>query len=80
MHNQSEKPPPWWLETLAITRAILGILFWPLVAIFGGIAALMGLIFAFAAHWGFGLLAVALIIAAIIVFVWWDRRQPPRAT
>ncbi len=73
------KGPPWWLEAFVLTRAVFGILLWPIAAIVGVIVAVAGLFAAFGAGLGWGLLALALIAAAIAAFAWWDRRQPPRA-
>jgi hypothetical protein len=72
------KPAPWWQEAFVLTRAVFGILLWPLLAIIGVIVAIGGLFAAFSAGLGWGLLALALIAAAIAAFAWWDRRQPPR--
>jgi hypothetical protein len=49
------------------------------VAIAGVIVAIGGLFVAFNAGVGWGLLALALIAAAIGAFAWWDRRRPPRS-
>lgn len=73
-----DKSAPWWQEAFVLTRAVFGILFWPLVAIVGVIVAIGGLFAAFSAGVGWGLLALALIAAAIGAFAWWDRRRPPR--
>ncbi len=73
------KPAPWWQEAFVLTRAVFGILFWPLAAIFGVMVAISGLLVAFNTGVLWGLLALALIAAAIAAFAWWDRRQPPRA-
>ena len=59
------KHAPWWQEAFVLSRAVFGVLFWPLAAIFGLMIAIGGLV-------------VAVIGAAIAVFAWWDRRQPPR--
>ena len=74
----SGKQPPWWQEAFVLTRAVFGLLFWPLVAIIGVLVAIVGLFAAFSAGVGWGLLVLALIAAAIAGFAWWDRRQPPR--
>ncbi len=73
------KPAPWWQEAFVLTRAVFGILFWPLAALFGVMVAISGLLVAFNTGLLWGLLALALIAAAIAAFAWWDRRQPPRA-
>ncbi len=72
------KGTPWWQEAFVLTRAVFGILFWPLVAIIGVMVAIGGLVAAFASGVGWGLLALAIIGAIIAAFAWWDRRQPPR--
>jgi len=72
------KHAPWWQEAFVLTRAVFGVLFWPLAAIFGVMIAVGGLIVAFGAGLIWGLLVLAIIAAAIAVFAWWDRRQPPR--
>jgi hypothetical protein len=75
----SGKQPPWWQEVFVLSRAVFGILFWPLAAIFGVLVAISGLFVAFNAGLLWGLLVLALIAAAIAAFAWWDMRQPPRA-
>ncbi len=73
------KGSPWWQEAFVLTRAVFGILFWPVMAIIGAMTAIGGLFVAFDTGVGWGLLALAIIAAAIGAFAWWDRRQPPRA-
>ena len=73
------KPTPWWQEAFVLTRAVFGILFWPVTAIFAVLIAVGGLFVAIDAGVGWGLLALAIIAAVIAAFAWWDRRQPPRA-
>ena len=73
------KGSPWWQEAFVLTRAVFGILFWPIAAIVGVIVAIGGLFVAFDTGVGWGLLALALIGAVIAAFALWDRRQPPRA-
>jgi len=70
-----EKPPPWWLEAWALTRAVFGVLFWPMVALVGGLAVLIGTFYLFTVHWAFGLLALAAIIAGIAVYAQWERKH-----
>ena len=72
------KHAPWWQEAFVLSRAVFGVLFWPLAAIFGLMIAIGGLFAAFSAGTGWGLLVIAVIGAAIAAFAWWDRRQPPR--
>ena len=72
------KHAPWWQEAFVLSRAVCGVLFWPLAAHVGLIIAIGGLVVAFGAGLGWGLLVLAIIAAAIAAFAWWDRRQPPR--
>lgn len=75
-----EKPPPWWAEVFVLTRAVFGILFWPLAVIVAAIAALVMTFFLFSVHWTLGVLMIIAIIAAIGAFAWWDshRMRPPQ--
>lgn len=77
--QREPKEPSGCLEALILTRAVFGILLWPLVAIVAvvlGIVVVLTLLFTNAL---LGLLALAAVIAAVAVFAWWDRRrhQPP---
>jgi hypothetical protein len=72
-----EKPPPWWLETWQLTRAIFAILFWPLLFLVGTVVAIAGLVVAFASGPGWGVLALALLALTLAGLAWWDRRRAP---
>lgn len=74
---QPQKPTPWWVEVFVLTKAVFGILFWPLVAVLGVIAAIVGLVALFTIHWAFGVLLLALIVAAVVAFALWEWRRPP---
>jgi hypothetical protein len=78
MYDRDKPEARWWQEAFVLTRAVFGVLFWPLAAIFIVMAALVGLFVAFEAGLVWGLLALAIIGAGIAAFRWWDRRQPPR--
>ncbi len=78
MYDKGRPSSPWWLEAFVLTRAVFGILFWPLVAIVAVMAIIGGLIAAFSAGAVWGFLALGLIAAGIGAFAWWDRRRPPR--
>jgi len=62
---------------LVLSWAVFSVLFWPLAAIVAGVVAILGLIFAFTVHWGWGLLALALSAAAVAAFARWEGRRPP---
>ena len=68
---------PWWWETWVITRAVFSVLFWPLVALTALLVAIGALVLAFAIHWGWGVLAVALIASAVALALWWGRGRLP---
>jgi len=74
---EPERPPPWWLEAWALTRAVLAVLFWPLVALVALVVAVGGVVAAFSVHWAWGLLALGLVALAVGLFLWWDRSRPP---
>lgn len=76
MYDQDKTP--WWLEAFVLTKAIFGILFRPLVVIIAAIVAIGGLFVAFGAGLVWGLLALAIIVACVAIFAWWDRSRPPR--
>src|SRR3990172_3986488 len=71
------KHAPWWQEAFVLSRAVFGVLFWPLAAIFGLMIAIGGLIVAFSASGVWGLLVLAAIRAAGAALPWWGRRPAP---
>jgi lysylphosphatidylglycerol synthetase-like protein (DUF2156 family) len=76
--HEPPRPPPWWWEAWAITRAILSILFWPLMSLTALVVTIGGLVVAFAVHWAWGLVAVGLTATAVALALWWGRgRLPP---
>lgn len=70
------KPPPWWVEVFVLTKAVFGILFWPLAALMGLIAAIVGLVILFTIHWAFGVLLIAALLAGVVAFALWERQRP----
>lgn len=73
-----ERPPPWWAEVLVLTRAVFGVLFWPLVAIVGAVGALVVTVYLFTVHWAAGVAALGVVLAAVAAFAWWDSHRPPQ--
>ena len=73
---QGGKRDPWWLEAFVLSRAVFGILFWPVAAIVGAIVALGLLFAAFTENVVWGLLVLAAIVAVIFAFAWWDSHRP----
>jgi len=69
--------PSLWTEFWVLTRAVYGIIFWPVLALVTLILGLLGLFYLFATHWAFGLLALGGLAIAVAAFAWWDRRRPP---
>ena len=70
------KPPPWWAEVFILTKAVLGILFWPLAALLLLIGAIVGLVVLLTIHWAFGVLLVAFLAAGVTAFALWEMQRP----
>lgn len=66
-----------WAEVFVITRALFGILFWPIAALLGILTITAILFLLFILHWAFGILLLAFILALITGFAIWERRQLP---
>jgi len=69
--------PSLWTEFWVLTRAVYGVLLWPVLALVALILGLLGLFYLFATHWALGLLALGGLAVAVAAFAWWDRRRPP---
>lgn len=75
---EPEKPPHWWEETWVISRAVFGVLFWPVTVLFGGVAGIFFVFYLFSIHPLFGLAALGAIGFGVWMFARWDeRRRPP---
>ena len=76
-----EDPPPGsWRETIAIILAVFKTLAVPLGLLFGGILALVFIIFLFTISGWLGLGVIALGVAAIIGYGIWEALHPPKLT
>ena len=73
--HPSGRRPSLWTEFWVLTRAVYGVLFWPVLALLALILGLLGVFYLFATYWAFGLLALGAIAAAVGAFAWWDRRR-----
>ena len=69
--------PSLWTEFWVLTRAVCGIIFWPMLALLALILGLLGLFYLFATYWAFGLLGLGAVAVAVGAFAWWDRHRPP---
>ena len=79
---QQQKPqqePGGCLEVWVLTRAVFGVLFWPLAALIGFVLAVVLVFFLFAVHPALALIPVAAIAIAIYLFARWEQRRfrPP---
>ena len=74
-----EKPPSGCLETLIVTRAVFGVLLWPMVALASLLLVVVVFFMLFAVHPALALLPVAAAALAVMLFVRWERRRfrPP---
>ena len=67
------------LEVWVLTRAMFGILFWPMLALIGVILAVVFIFFLFTVHPALALIPVAAIGVALYLFARWEQRhfRPP---
>ena len=68
--------PSLWTEFWVLTRAVYGIILWPVLALVALILGLLGLFYLFATHWALGLLALGILALAVGAFAWWDSHRP----
>ncbi len=74
-----EEKPPGCLDALLITRAVFGVLLWPVLAIMSvGIGGVILLVL-FTVHPAFALVGIAVVAALIWLLARWDqnRNRPP---
>ena len=82
-YHGSDEPPPrkerfsGLKEFWAVCLAVFSVLAWPLGIIFGGIIWLAVTVLLFGVHWSLGLLSIALVIAGVVAFAYWDRHRAP---
>ena len=62
-------------DALILTRAVFGVLFWPLIILFGTIVALVLLFYLFSIFWLFGVLALVAVGAAVGLYARWERHH-----
>ena len=69
------------LEVLVLTRAMFGILFWPVVALVGFVLAVVLVLYLFTVHPALVLIPVAAIALALYLFARWEQQhfRPPGA-
>ncbi len=74
-----EHEPGGCLEVLVITRAVFGILLWPLAAILLVIVDLIAIFWLFTTHPLLALIPIAITVAAVAAFARWEQRRyrPP---
>ena len=74
-----QEEPGGCLEVWVLTRAMFGILFWPLLALVGFVLAVMLVLFLFTVHPALALIPVAAIALGVYFFAHWEQRhfRPP---
>jgi hypothetical protein len=74
-----EEKPPGCLDALLITRAVFGILFWPVAAIFVVLVDLGVIFYLFTIHPAWALIPLALSGIGIWLFARWEQQRfrPP---
>jgi hypothetical protein len=76
---EPQQQPGGCLEVLVLTRAMFGILFWPVLALVGTMLAVVMIFFLFTVHPALALIPVAAIALAVYIFARWEQRhfRPP---
>jgi len=72
-----EEPKPGCLDVFLITRAMFGILLWPMVAITLVVVDAAIIIWAFATHPALALMPLALTAVAVWLLAKWEQRRNP---
>jgi len=74
-----QEEPGGCLEVWVLTRAMFGILFWPLLALVGFVLAVFLVLFLFTVHPALALIPVAAIALGVYLFARWEQRRfrPP---
>ena len=78
---KSQQEPGGCLEVWVLTRAMFGVLFWPVVALVGLIIAVVLAFYLFTVQPALALIPVAAIVVAVYIFARWEQRRfrPPGA-
>lgn len=76
---EPEQEPGGCLEVWVLTRAMFGILFWPMLALFGLIMLVVFIFYLFTVHPALALIPIAAIALAGYLFARWEQRRfrPP---
>ena len=73
------RQPSGCLEVWVLTRAIFGMLFWPLAALVGSVAGVVLIFYAFTVHPLLALAPIGGVALAVLAFARWEQRRfrPP---
>ncbi len=73
------RQPSGCLEVWVLTRAMFALLFWPLAALFGVLAALAVVFYAFTIHPALALAPIAALVVLAFAYAHWEQRRfrPP---
>jgi hypothetical protein len=76
---EPEEKPPGCMDALIITRAVFGVMFWPVLALFAVVLDVGFTFYMFAIHPALALIPIALTVATLILFAQWEQRRfrPP---
>lgn len=74
---QDEPERPGCLDVLIITRIVLGVLLWPIVALFGVVIGVALAFYLMTLHPALGLVPVGAGILVVYLLVQWDKRRAP---
>ncbi len=70
-----EEQPHGCLDVLLITRAVFGVLFVPLAALVGTLAAIGVIVYLFSRWWPLGVAGIVVAAAVTYLYARWERRH-----
>ena len=83
-YDSSDRPPdedkpPGCLDALLITRAVFGVIMWPVLALFALFGVLAAIFVLFTIHPILGLIPIALAVVGLYFFARWEQKRfrPP---
>jgi len=68
-----EKEPGGCRDVFILTRAVFGVLLWPMVILIGAVLGLVYVIYLFSVFWLLGLAALVLLAVAVFFYARWEQ-------
>ena len=81
MYEPPSRQPSGCLEVWGLSRAMFAMLFWPLVALVGAVAAVVLIFYLFTIHPLLALVGIGFVAILVLAFARWEQRRfrPPGA-